>query len=802
MGTENTNAEEMMKQYAIRLGFVVDQNQVNNSLNPTLTAIEKKLDNLRKASEVKSGIFGKDFMEEKIKSLTGLDTTMFKATHNMLKFGLASKDLNADNKELYNSLNPIGKSLVDLASKWNKKSIEEEKARKAAEATIQGVNDLDAVLADTSALQARLDSGDITSEQFAELSANAQAAAGATGQLTPAIEGSTVAMEGFVSVSTLGLAAVVFAVVGVSKAIYKMFMASVQGRDEIKKFDKLIGGMGSEGVAAYDTKLQSLNKELWTLGMSMEAVNEVAFKSMEQGLAANRSFNAAMIGNILEVGSFGIVGNEVNQLYTELLKTTTITTESILAMNDGFLAWNQSVHKSTSLGQLSFEKFREAITSSSQALAIATSKGKSFTDSMTKDLTALAGLAHTVSISITELNQKFDEASSLINSKDSGFRTLLTMSGGASIDQMLTNTFDKTEATLKAVTYLKDFNKSFGGNMQLTAQVAESLFGMSRDTSLKMMNMRQEAIDEMRKSQLEIATLQSDVTRKAYEDVNNDLSSLWGRVKMMFSTFFQNAFGHSSGMRMLVDKVTSIVSRLKEAIQSAKWVKDFEAMIDKVADWVGTNLTRLITWLEDILVEFGEESTKNPIVALWDLLIEVLKGQLTVMGELLGSGIAKAILLAPFSLIKAVGDWFFLGDDLGQNSVSNRKGGKESPLLAAVKSSQSVDSTRKSEINAEKGDLSKWSPDAVTYGKMKDDKGNSYVGYMTIAQKQYELEQEKKEIDARNQVTQEAIKASGEQQVVLLTKIAQERGIVVQKADTVAPYTPMGSIPMATMALK
>jgi hypothetical protein len=746
MAESQDTAEKVLAEKLISLGLDirVDKSRIEKQLNPTLTALSKKLNQLSEDADLKKGIFGKDFISNKIKDFTGLDTSLLKATKNLVAYGVASKDLNADNKEFYNTLNPIGKALVSVASAWNKRKEAEKQSLAQSKETEAGLANLNEQLdPHATGMQALLASQDILQMNLTGMAQGAEGAAGGIGAIVPAAEGATGAMGTFISISTMGLALVVVAIAAIGKGLYQMFMQAVTARSEFKKFDQMFGGLGSTGIGQGIKSLQHLNREVWGLGLSMEKVNEVVANATAQGLNFSRAIDGQLVSSVLELsGATGVASSEISGLYTELLKTSKITTWSLAEMGNSLVTFNRAVHNTTTLGQVSFATFKEAISSSANALAVASSKGEAFTNKMTKDLTALSGLATTLSLSISELNSKFEEAGSIINAPDSGFRTLLAISGGANINQMLSNQFDKTDAMIKGVRYLQEFNKSFGGNIQLTAQVAEKQLGISKEMAIKMINMRKESIDDMMKAQQDIAGLQTGATRDAYEKVNSDLASMWGRVKTMFTTFFQNAFGGSSGMQRLVSRVENLLSKLKTYMTDAGWIKKLEVVIDKISDWVGDKLSTFIDWIGKTLDNLTD--SKGPVQTIFDMVFGLLKAQMFILGKLLGAGIVAAIPIL---------NWFGESQSSAEDNASVTAPGIDTKQQALMDKLSGNNKTV-AELNSKYNELNQFNKSDMTYGA--DASGN--VGFMTIAQQQYELEIKKEAAEKEARDTQVAMK--------------------------------------------
>ena len=756
------------------------------ALDPVMEALRKKLNEVAKASDIKHGMFGKDFFSAKVKEFTGLNNSLFKSIKNLGEFGRLSKLTGVDNKEFYNSLNLLGKGLASTIGFFSRKAAAAKKAREEDIRSKNVMADLDEQMSHGKGMAKALDESDHLSINLKNMGLEAGDAGGMMNSvLTPSIEAATEGAQGFWAAASLGLTVIVTLAITAGKLFYRMFSQALTARTEFKKFDEMFGGVGSPGIAAGIKQLQSLNRELWGLGFSIEKVNGVVLAAVQGGLNFSRAIDSRLVGSILELsGASGAAAGEIGNLYVELLKTTKIGMGSIQELGNSFIAFNRSAHSSATLGQVSFSMFKESIMSSANALAIAANKGDDFTNRMTKDLTALAGLASTLSLSISEMNRSFEEAGSMLSSPDSGFRTLLSLSGGANINQMLSNQFDKTDAMLKGVKYLQEFNKSFGGNIQLTAQVAEKQLGISRDMAIKMINMRKETIADMMKAQSDIAGLQTNATRDAFEKVNSDLASVWGRIKTMFSTFFQNAFGGSGGMQRLVSKIEHLLATVKDYMTNAGWIDKLQKIIDKVSDWLGNKLGDIVEWIGDKLDKFADPDSENPIVSLWDTCIEKLKDAAGNIGLQIVWGMVKGV--SRFSAALLTLGW----SEVALQSANNSS---EKSILSQtanpLKGQLSYNKKREAELLAEQQNNSKYAPDRITYGK--DAFGN--VGFMTIAQKQYALEVEKKKLEDEDRNVQrqirDAVKAMAER------KSEDYRASMANTSAKPTPYSPFGVPP-------
>jgi hypothetical protein len=761
---ESKTGKSILAEQLIRLGLEIDYNeaQLKRDLDPVMASLVKKLEGVAKASKLEDGMFGKNFFNDKIKAITGFDMSLVTGIKNLIAYGQASKNLNADNKEFYNSLNIMGKGLVNLADMWRKKSTAEKEASKQSKETQSELANLDEQVARMEGMDRANDGTNLLSANLEALGPEAASAAKGVQGMTAATEEATIAVRVFASAATLGLAAVVAGVILVGKTIYQMVIQAVNARAEFKKFDQMFGGIGSEGINKGLQQFKALNRELWNLGYSMEKVNEIVFNATAQGLNFSRAIDTKLVGSTLALaGASDTAASEIGKLYTELLKTTNIRVDSLEEIGNTWVAFNRFAKNTSTLGQVAFGTFKEGIMSAANALGIAANKGEAFTNRMTKDLMTLSSLATNLSTSISGLNDLFEGAGSLISSPDSPFRTLLAISGGANINQMLTNQFDKTEAMLKGITYLQQLNKSFGENIQVTAQVAAQQLGISKEMAIKMINMRKDAIEDMRKAQEEISGLQTNAMKDAYEKVNSDLSSQWNRLKTMFTTFFQNAFGNSSGMGRFIATLERVIARFRDALTDSNnpdgLVGKLTKFVDKVADWVGNKLTSIIVWLEKTIDMFLRPET-NVIAKLLEYIVNALMLPMFLLGQMLGRGL-KSVLPAWMTGGHQETSEDILDELKRKGQISNSM---TSQLNNPLTSQLSINQDRQGELSRQVSAMDKYNPETVTYGR--DAQGN--VGFMTIAQKQFAAEEEQRELAKAALKIQEEIAVATKQTAI------------------------------------
>ena len=527
--------------------------------------------------------------------------------------------------------------------------------------------------------------------------------------------------------------------------------------------------------------------------MSLEKVNGVVLDATKQGLNFSRAIDTKLVESVLTLTG-AIAGPDgtaaaVGELYTELLKTTQIDVSSLTKLGDGLIQMNQYIKSTKTLGQINFSQLSESIKSSANALGIATSKGKQFTESMIKDLTTLTTLASTLSMSVSDLNSKFEEAGNLISSQESGFRTLLAISGGANVNQMLTGQFDKTDAMLKGIDYLQKLNNSFGKNINITSQVAAQQLGISKDMAIKMINMRQDAIADMRKAAEEMSHMQTKTAKDAFDKVNSDLSSAWGRIKNMFVTFFQNAVGNNSGIQGLLAKVEGFLGKLRHYMEDQNkpdgWLAKLRKIIGDIATYLADKLTPLMDWLNKKLTEFSKPGAKNPMVQIWENLVAALERASFEIGLKIGAGMAKgAFKLTPlgYALNKA-SDWW----DKKRGRGGNPSGAEDYRVSqnSYLQKSADAEGYKAGEASTKRDALDKWNPETVTYGKMS--KGGP-SGFMTVGQKQDQLDQEKKDAEEKQMEYQRLISVNTE-------NMAKDLHTLTNQQQQITPPKGPGPIP-------
>lgn len=462
---------------------------------------------------------------------------------------------------------------------------------------------------------------------------------------------STAVMTKFAAMTALATAGISLLVAGfmaVGAGLYKVFQMAVSGRQELVKFDKVLGGIGEDGLYTLRQELNGISKELGHLGKTTEFLDEVVLGYMKSGVSLARSMSKDLIGTTAQVAE--ITGQSVESIgsfFGDLIKKINLSDKSLDDMSGSFIKYNRAANMVKGV-IISFDSFKEAITSSSNALLVAASRGEYFTSRMMKDLTSLSGLATTLGLNIGEINGKFEDAGNLIGNMSSGFRSLLVVSGGANIDQMLNNTFDKTESMLKMSTYIQGLNKQFGGNINLTAQVVSQFGGISKEMALqlgRMTDKERQRIDEIRKFNAE---LRNDDVADSYNKITHELAATWDKVKAAFLNIFQMAVTKSGGVTSFVSKLTSIVDGFKNALTgdtAQRFIKGLTGVLDKLSGPFSNTLDTVLQLMEDFA-----DPTKSMWSSIGSFLLKTFSGVVDIlintaktMGELIVQGMLSGL---------------------------------------------------------------------------------------------------------------------------------------------------------------
>ena len=805
---EMSAKEKVLAAYSVKLGIKMPtEEEINKEFNPTLDALNKKIKSLstnleqinplfspskltiltrgigdlfKGGEDAKKGILGlTDALGEKM----GLGKAWASNTSSMLNYAMMSKNVKDANKELYESMGPLGKAVVSVLSKFgnnkkmfddiNGKAGEKSKSQSADEKrieqtknSIQSLRDLieetierkNALLEDSlkpgepganhpkNALGKATDmekEGVVPPEQIA-------ASTNSMNKLAEASE--TAGEEGVKSLAAVGMKAIIAtggillivgAVVALGAAFYKAISIVVSLRMEMKKFDQVFMGVGEESLKNFQGELFKLNDGVKDLGISMEKVNGIVLAAISSGVTAARAMSSSLNRDVQELsGVTGVEAGQISSFFDELIKKIRISDASIHNIGNTLTGFNQKVDQFKDLGHISFQGFTEAINTSSTALLIAQHNGDQFAKDMIADLATMTSMATTFGMSVSELNGKFEESGSLISSATSGFRDLLVISGGANMNNLMTDQFNKTESMLKMATYLQDLNKKFGNNINLTAQVAAQAFGLSKDAALQLLNITESEKSHLREMKQLLTTLDEDNVSKAYQKVTHTIVDAWEKVKASAMNVFERVIGGSQGMGRLQTTLTNIVEKLQAFINGPTFLKIvnvFDNMFDSIGGWLSDIVDNLGHLMDDIQGNgkgfWG--SVGDALLTVFDPIVQLLISAAQKMGEVFASG-AMNFLTMGFS-----GWWYDLwaSKDDGANKPSSDTSAlaiKNSPVIQSLNNSNKQDQAALDGMNsvgAKGSDLA--------FGK--DSNGN--VGFMTVAEKQYLLQ---KEIDDNN----------------------------------------------------
>ena len=162
------------------------------------------------------------------------------------------------------------------------------------------------------------------------------------------------------------------------------------------------------------------------------------------------------------------------------------------------------------------------------------------------------------------------------------------------------------------------------------------------------------------------------------------------------------------------------------------------------------------------------------------------------MGYLVGKGILQGVL---GSVLKygTVGGWIYsalTGDSSSSKSSDSSSNAMAAQINSPLNSQLSGDKRRLGEISNESSELTKYAPDAITYGVGAD----GQTGFMTIAQKQFALAEEKKKLEARTLALTNSIAENSKKTVEELQKMNGTASPTAAKIpDTVDNFSPIAA---------
>lgn len=442
---------------------------------------------------------------------------------------------------------------------------------------------------------------------------------------------SAVAFGATLTAVTAGALLVVAGLVAMGTAMKKVFDIAILARSEMVKFDQVFNGIGEDSIIQFRKQLNGISDDLGHLGVTTEMVDGIVLNFLKSNISLARSTSSILVGTTQELATVSGQSTEaIGGFFANLIKKINVSDKSLRDLSTSFVNYNNAA-KIVKGVAISFEQFKESIDSSTNALMIAKSKGEAYFKSMSQDLTSLAGLASTIGLNISDVNAKFEEAGNLINNMSSGFRSLLVISGGTNLNQMLDNTFDKTEAMLKMSSYIQGLNTQFGGNLNVTAQVVSQFGGISKEMALQLARLSSEERKRMQDLINFRASMQDDSLTESYKKVTNDFTAAWDKVKAAFINIFQKAITNSKSLGNLINKMSQFASYLQEAL-TGSGAKDFmdgmTAFIDKIADFISP----VIDKIQQFVISLTKPNT-SWIDSLWGVVKEAGKAIVNILLE-------------------------------------------------------------------------------------------------------------------------------------------------------------------------
>jgi hypothetical protein len=247
---------------------------------------------------------------------------------------------------------------------------------------------------------------------------------------------------------------------------------------------------------------------------------------------------------------------------------------------------------------------------------------------------------------VGDLNSKFEEAGNLITASDSGFRALLAISGGAGIQNMLTNQFDRTEGVLRAADSLRKLNAQFGGNLNILGQVAEQTFGISKEVAIKLVNLTKEQQAAIQQARRDALTMGSEGLNKAYTNVTNTVSAAWDRLKNVFGTMVQRIVT-GPGVMSFLDRFGKIIDSWVNGIGNpnsgiGKFVNKLSDMVSKIFEWLD-KLLQDIEPIANTVLSYIDKLAGGFDKGFWAGITNALG---SIFTDILGPLITKAVTTA------------------------------------------------------------------------------------------------------------------------------------------------------------
>ena len=412
------------------------------------------------------------------------------------------------------------------------------------------------------------------------------------------VETESMSMSTALDVASFGILALVQLGILLAQGIKNVTMAAIEWQDELNEFSKLMGGIAADRILAFNSAINANLNALGQYGFALGASKESFTAYIKNGLAPAIALSTDLTKATIQLST--VTGQSVSEIagfWAGIQRGSRLGTADLESFGNAWTSFNASVEKSGKIGVVSFSLFKEAITSVGTALLIAADKGHEATQRMTSDLLGLSGLANALNISVSDLNGKFEESSNLLLSQESGFRALLAISGGANIDNMLSNQFNKTEAMLKVADKLSQLREQFGGNLNIMAQVAEQSFGISKEVAIKFATMSNEQKKALQDARRDATTFKG--LDDAYKNVSSTLTTAWEKFKNILFRMFQTSLVGNDGIQGILSKIGQTLTRFSEDLGNPN--SGLSKAVAAIGDMVTRFMENISGWLDDLI---------------------------------------------------------------------------------------------------------------------------------------------------------------------------------------------------------
>ena len=433
--------------------------------------------------------------------------------------------------------------------------------------------------------------------------------------------------------------------------------AAIDWQNKLNEFSKLMGGIARNRIILFNNEINNNLKALsgygFALGDTLDSIGGYIKNGLNPAIATNVSLTKATLQLSAVTGESA---ESMASFFSSIMRGSGLSVKSFQNIGNSFTKFNKSAELSGKIGTISFDTFKEAINSVGTALLIASNKGERFTEHLTADLAGLAGLAQALNVSVSTINASFEQAGNLISSQESGFRAILAISGGANINDMLTNQFNRTDAMIKISTKLETLTKQFGGNLNILGQVAEQSFGMSKDMAIKLATMTGAQKKALEQAKQDAEYMKSGGLEDSWKNVTATFTSVFDRFRNTLFNMFQRALSGNSGIQRLLDHMGATLQRYLVQLSNpsspiSKMVTKLGGFIEKVFSGADSFFSKLIPWIDGLINWvsniFSKLQNANGFlgvlkVIFWDALIHPLLKVLMLGGQIIKDAIVYA----------------------------------------------------------------------------------------------------------------------------------------------------------------